>query len=87
MKHPPQNIPLLKIDHSNEGNTTKAFVEDAIMTRVQSMAPEETKCACLFCEKHHLNDIIPAGCGCGCYHMLGSRSNLAPEHWLEVETA
>eukprot|EP00957_Ditylum_brightwellii_P091851 6993901-Ditylum_brightwellii.AAC.1 len=80
MKHPSQNIPTVKIDHFIEGNTAKAFVEDAFMICVQSTAPEETNCAGLFCDKQHLNVIIPEGCGCGCYHMLGRWSNLALEH-------
>eukprot|EP00957_Ditylum_brightwellii_P057615 4369293-Ditylum_brightwellii.AAC.1 len=87
MKHPSQNIPTVKISHSIERNTAKAFVKEAVMIRVQSTTPEKTKCACLFCDKQHLNDITPAGHGYSCYHMLGRRSNLALEHWLEVEIA
>eukprot|EP00957_Ditylum_brightwellii_P080710 6138531-Ditylum_brightwellii.AAC.1 len=45
MKHPSQNIPTVKINHSIEGNTDKAFVEDDVMICVQSTRPEETKCA------------------------------------------
>eukprot|EP00957_Ditylum_brightwellii_P061713 4682863-Ditylum_brightwellii.AAC.1 len=75
-----------RIDHSINSNKAKAFVGSNIMLQVHSTIPEETKCSGLFCNKQHLHEILSQGHGCGCYHMLGRRSNIAVDHLIQIKS-
>eukprot|EP00957_Ditylum_brightwellii_P077053 5855389-Ditylum_brightwellii.AAC.1 len=73
------------IDHSIGENTTMAFVQEDVTLQIHIITPEETKCLDLFYDKQCVHKISQQNGGCGCYHMLGRRSNIAFDHWLTMK--
>eukprot|EP00957_Ditylum_brightwellii_P018857 1417333-Ditylum_brightwellii.AAC.1 len=61
-----------------------AFVQEGATLSIHSTTPEETKCAGLFCDKQRVHEITTHSHGCGCYHMLGRRSNITFDHWMDI---
>ena len=82
-------IPLyyheVTINYSIKGNTCRPFVLNSCRIQILSSTPEDTECAGLFCDKQRVNEIREYSQKCGCYHMLGTRSNLVIDHSLSIE--
>ena len=63
-----------------------AFVQNGIAIAVSKTEPVTTTCSGLFCDKQRVYDWIDAR-GCGCYHIVQQRSNLAINHSISVYTS
>ena len=79
----PLSFPVVHVDKGILGNCSKAFVYNGVQITVIKTEPESTTCSGLFCDKQRLHDWVDAR-GCGCYHMIQQRSNLAINHSISV---
>jgi len=82
----PLTYPVVTVNQEIQGNVSMAFVQNGIAIAVQKTEPVTTTCSGLFCDKQRVYDWVDAR-GCGCYHMIQQRSNLAINHSIRVYTS
>ena len=78
---PPERLPDIRLNMEIQGESSLAFVINGAKLAVRSTAPIQTGCSGLFCDKQRLRDIRG---GCGCFHMINNRSNLAFLHNIRL---
>ena len=79
----PLTYPVVTVNQEIQGNVSMAFVQNGIAIAVRKTEPVTTTCSGLFCDKQRVYDWVDAR-GCGCYHMIQQRSNLAINHSIRV---
>ena len=78
---PPETIDPIPLSMEIQADSSLAFVVNNADLVVRSSAPTQTNCSGLFCDKQRLRDIRG---GCGCFHMISNRSNLAFIHNIRL---
>ena len=78
---PPAILPNIPLNMEIQGESSLSFVVNGARLVVRSTAPTQTSCSGLFCDKQRLKDIRG---GCGCFHMINNRSNLAFLHNIRL---
>ena len=81
---PPEVLDPIPLNMEIQADSSLAFVVNNANLVVRSSAPTQTNCSGLFCDKQRLRDIRG---GCGCFHMITNRSNLAFLHNIRLVDA
>ena len=78
---PPLYLEPIAASEAIQGDNSYAFINSNAHLHVNSTAPFQTNCSGLLCDKQRLREIRG---GCGCFHMISNRSNIAFLHHIRI---
>ena len=76
----PTTYPPFDINRTTVKNSTKSFCIHGMKLKVTYIAPAETTCSGLFCDRQRAVDTTATNKACGCYSMDTRRSNIVTMH-------
>ena len=76
----PTTYPEFHINRTTVKNSTKSFCIHGMRLKVTYIAPAETTCSGLFCDRQRAVETTSSGKACGCYSMDTRRGNMVTMH-------
>ena len=78
---PPLLLESIAASEAVQDENCYAFINTNANLHINSTAPTQTNCSGLLCDKQRLREIRG---GCGCFHMINNRSNIAFLHHIRI---